>query len=356
MAVACVLSLISSPSLLLPSPPPAPAVTRRSLLGLGAAAAFASPSAARAWCGEQVPSWAFYLKWDETAVPFKHEGVDAQLFLRIVGDRAREDKTAVPPVVVLGTPGLGYDYLENLEALTVSDRRVAEVVCAGTQRSAGEPLPASLLTQDACAAQLLAAVRALSAPKVHVVAHGLGAVAALRLLQAQPALVRSLTLISPYGGLADLRADAAQALVKGVESGRAAAAVPTVSGTALGSCVAEATGAAGGPLLGALLGSADAERLGGARLGARLDAVAGGPPVQLMSGGASDIVETSWEGLPSAVKRVIADKSGHLPFVEQRESFLLSLLEFLDEADGVETNRELKFGAALDTIKELSGS
>ena len=30
----------------------------------------------------------------------------------------------------LGDPGIGYDYLENLEAMTVSDRRVIEVTCA----------------------------------------------------------------------------------------------------------------------------------------------------------------------------------------------------------------------------------
>ena len=46
-------------------------------------------------------------------------------------------------MLLVGNPGVGYDYLENLEGLTVSDRRVIEVVFAGT-RPGGAPLPASI--------------------------------------------------------------------------------------------------------------------------------------------------------------------------------------------------------------------
>ena len=41
--------------------------------------------------------------------------------------------------------------------------------------------------------------------QVSLVAHGLGAVPALRMLERQPTLVSSLSLLSPYGSLADSR-------------------------------------------------------------------------------------------------------------------------------------------------------
>ena len=69
-------------------------------------------------------------------------------FCRIVGDRAREEKTGVPPILVVSR-GYGYDYLENLEALTVSDRRVVEVL--PVERRHGNT-PAALLSYEACAA------------------------------------------------------------------------------------------------------------------------------------------------------------------------------------------------------------
>ena len=90
-----------------------------------AAAAVLSPHLpASAWCGEKYPSWAYFLKWDETSVPFEWDGQKGEVYCRVVGDKQRESKTGVPPVLLVGNPGLGHDYLENLEALTVSDRRV----------------------------------------------------------------------------------------------------------------------------------------------------------------------------------------------------------------------------------------
>ena len=97
-----------------------------------AAAAVLSPRLpASAWCGEKYPSWAYFLKWDETSVPFEWDGQKGEVYCRVVGDKQRESKTGVPPVLLVGNPGLGHDYLENLEALTVSDRRVIEVAFAG---------------------------------------------------------------------------------------------------------------------------------------------------------------------------------------------------------------------------------
>jgi len=157
LLAATVLSLASSPR-------PARRVPQRRFVVQGGAfvvAAAAAPRAAVGWCGEAVPSWAFFVKWDDGRVPFEWEGAKGEAYCRVVGDRAREAKAGVPPILLVGTPGLGYDYLENLEALTVSDRRVVEVVFAGTNGAASAPL----LTADACAAQLGAVVRSLGVQK-----------------------------------------------------------------------------------------------------------------------------------------------------------------------------------------------
>jgi len=63
---------------------------------------------------------------------------------------------------------------------------------------------------------------------------------------------------------------------------------------------------------------------------------------------------TAWSGLPEAVLVSRFDASGHLPFIDERESFLTTMLAFLDQADGKETNRELKFADPIETIKEMT--
>ena len=68
-----------------------------------------------------------------------------------------------------------------------------------------------------------------------------------------------------------------------------------------------------------------------------------------------DLVDaTSWEGLPPSVESRTFDASGHLPFVEQRDDFLLAVLEHLDKADGTLTDREFKFAGAVETLKEFT--
>jgi len=316
---------------------------------LAAAASFVPTDPARAWCGEQVPSWAFYLKWDENPkVPFEFNGVKGSCFCRVVGDLAREQKAGVPPILIVGDPGIGYDYMENLETLAVSDRRLVEVNFAGSASA----VPDALLSYDACAAQLQAVVRSLQVQQVHVIAHGLGAPAALRFVRLTPSLTRSLTLVSPYGSAADLRPAMAEAAAAALKGGRAdtSALLPTVSGNARGSCIADAAQAAGGPLFTALLGSS--ERLGGERLATKLDGLE--VPTLLSYGRSSDeIVEVGWPGLPAAVVTQPYEQSGHLPFVEERDRFLFDYVEFLDKADGVATNRELKFADPLKMVKEV---
>ena len=147
------------------------------------------------------------------------------------------------------------------------------------------------------------------------------------------------------------------------------ALLPTVSGNARSSCIAEAQtnglgsarGAAAGrapavlsPLL-AQAPSQEAWRLGGEALGKRLtEDVPKAVPVLLMTGGESDIVQpNAWSNLPPSLKRVAFPSSGHLPFIEARDEALGAVLEFLDEADGKVTNREFKFADPITTVKEL---
>jgi pimeloyl-ACP methyl ester carboxylesterase len=293
-------------------------------------------------------------------VPFEWEGAKGTVFARVVGDFARESSSSVTPVLLIGSPGVGYDYLENLEALTVSDRRVVELAFAGsTSGSADALVPEVLLTADACAAQARAAVDALALPSVHVVAHGMGALVALRLLARPPAgasSVRSLALISPFGALADLRPGA---LGSPAAADLAATLLPVSSANARASCVAEAKAASNGPLLPRMLSAGGADRLGGIALSQRLAAamasggLSGDLPVLLGTGGPADIVEPSWTDLPPTVRRAAFEASGHLPMIEQRDEMLQALLVFWDAVEGKRSNRELKFADAQSTLGVL---
>eukprot|EP00962_Isochrysis_galbana_P016960 scaffold4855_cov115-Isochrysis_galbana.AAC.2 len=79
--------------------PPAADITvtsRRAVLGACAAAAMFTSHKAAAWCGETVPSWAFYLKWDDDpALPFEYAGTQGKFYCRVVGDVAREKKVGL---------------------------------------------------------------------------------------------------------------------------------------------------------------------------------------------------------------------------------------------------------------------
>ena len=50
----------------------------------------------------------------------------------------------------------------------------------------------------------------------------------------------------------------------------------------------------------------------------------------------------------------VYDRSGHLPFIEQREGFVGEYLDFLDAVDGVKTSRELILDPSLAAIKSSS--
>ena len=69
----------------------------------------------------------------ERAVPFVSGSYSTNVFVRTVRPPSRRvmggsvsfpTLPPLPPVVVIGTPGVTYDYLENLQALALSGRRV----------------------------------------------------------------------------------------------------------------------------------------------------------------------------------------------------------------------------------------
>jgi len=327
---------------------------RALLIGTAALAGGSSADRALAWCGEAFPQWAYYLKWDENAVSFSWEGGVSKVRYRVVGDVARENRSGVPPILLVGNPGVGYDYLENFEALTVSDRRVIEVSFAGLGESA-KPSTAQLWTVENCVAQLRAVCNALKTEVVHVVAHGLGAVPALRFAAERGSggvRVRSLTLVSPWSALADLRPDARARFAAAPASQRASALLPTRSSAARDSCIAEALQPVQtDPLVYATAVSS----LTDGAFARLINDTSDDMPVLLTSGGVNDIVDPeAWGELPLRVSRAVFPASGHLSFVDERDPFLNRVVDFMDEADGRTTNRELKFADPVDTFRELT--
>ena len=106
------------------------------------------PTVSWAWCGADYPG---QLAWDEQQIPFEREGYRGDVLVRVVGgnmrpsaggtvlqnrvatalQKSKVDVSALTPVLVVGVPGLAFDYLENLEALAVSGRQVIFVGTCG---------------------------------------------------------------------------------------------------------------------------------------------------------------------------------------------------------------------------------
>lgn len=310
---------------------------RRSVLTAGAALATlaaAPTSPANAWCGTGYPSWAYVLKWTQfPAGPFTYNGINGTVFYRVLGEYAREIQAGVPPVFVFGTPGIGYNYFENFEALCKTDRRVVEIVFAGT--SAGK-LDRKLMSPDSCAEQIRAVARIMNVTTAHVVAHGSSALAALRVAASQSTSgenfkMRSLTLVSPYGSLQDLR-NVNLATANSI-SEVAFRLMGTNNSRAIKTCVGEARNRSTGPLLLTYLTTAS-ESLSGAALGQRLGAL-GRLPITLVTGGDEDIVKTDgWDAatLPANVVRKTYN-AGHLAFVDDAVPFFDDLVANYDKLD-----------------------
>eukprot|EP00962_Isochrysis_galbana_P016323 scaffold4662_cov79-Isochrysis_galbana.AAC.2 len=202
-----------------------PSVDRATALRLAVAATGACvPLRASAWCGNAFPPFAYSLPWFE----FETASCD----VRIVGDLKAEVDKGLRPLVAVASPGFSYEYLENLEALTVSQRRVGFVA-----------LPAASDSVRELAHDLVAALGSLDAKRgVHVLAHGLAAPIVLTAAAAAPAgTFASLILSSPVGCGADVALGARDAL------SQSAAPLLWTTATRGRACVDATAGASGQP-------------------------------------------------------------------------------------------------------------
>ena len=275
--------------------------------------------AAIAWCGEPFPPYAYSLPW------FEFDAGTSKLPLRVVGDRKAEVDRRMRPLLVLPSPGLDYEYLENLEALTISERRVAfaDLTSGGT----GGP--------DALTARVVDALSSLEAPNgVHLLGHGYGAALALRVASASGAgQVASLILASPLGSLEDAEAASRDELAKGpapllrsaATSGRACLDAELGKLRARPSSAATPPPPAGGEL----------------QMGALVAAARPTVPVLLTRGSGGDV---SSEAAAAAVAGAVPGAArrefrGSFPPVDDRSSFAEELLSFMDSVDGTVSRR-----------------
>ena len=254
--------------------------------------------------------------------------------MRIVGDNRPETARKLSPLLVLPSPTLSYEYLETLEALTISERRVAFAALTA---------PGVTAAPDAdfyglLAVQAATAISRLEAPRVHVLGHGLGAAVALALYRAQPQRVASLVLASPLASLDDAAAASREDLASSLRP-LLGLSSPAIKGRA---CVSAELGR-----LQASRGSRLQEALAGtlpslsAASGDGLLAQVACP--LLVTRGATDV--SSDATAQRILKRVdgarlatFAD-AGPLPHVEAKARYNEEVLGFLDEADGVRTRR-----------------
>ena len=292
--------------------------TRAAALRLATAALVSVPThPAIAWCGKPYPPYAYQLPWFEFQA--------GSTPVRIIGDNRPESARRLSPVLVLPSPGLSYEYMENLEAFTVSERRVC--FC-----SLSAPATVAQL-----AAQARAALDALEAPgRAHVVAHGAGAVAALALASAAPSRVASLVLVSPFANTDDLEPAARDA-----GSSRPLLASASTSGRACVDAVLQTAGA--GASVGAVLAGAAPPGVA-----ALAEPAARAVPALVVRGSRGDVSSAATaSALLAALPRATVatfDASGPLPFVDEDERFREAALSLFDAADGVATRRAVMGG------------
>lgn len=178
-----------------------------------------NPSKASAFCGERYPEWAYSLSFNEGLISYEEGG--AQLFVRLVGDEKKELSSKVSPVLLIpGGPGLSHNYLETMEAIAKTDRRVLTFDPLGCgdsakveQRGAGVPAttvmasasPSALASQATAVMKGVGLLPSRDGKTVgvahHVWGHGTGAAAALIYAASrEPGEVLSITLASPIFG------------------------------------------------------------------------------------------------------------------------------------------------------------
>ena len=258
--------------------------------------------------------------------------------MRVVGDKGAETAKKLAPLLILPPPGLTYEYLETLEALTISERRVAFCLLK----------PAVSL--EALSAQAVAALDALESPKVHVCGHGTGAAAALALQAAQPTKVASLTLASPITNAADGSIEPIRELLaRGspapllIATGAANSAPRACVDSELSTLKARPGADTIDALLqnGALSPLSDPSGSGSADL---LASASVGVPL-LLTRGSKDVSSEAVAQrialrVPTARIKTF-EGSASLPHVDDRSGYNTALLDFLDEVDGVASRRAI---------------
>jgi pimeloyl-ACP methyl ester carboxylesterase len=240
--------------------------------------------------------------------------------MRVVGDAAREKAKKLSPVLIIPPPGLPYEYLETMEAMTISERRVAFI-----------SWPSGPRTLDEYTAVAQAALAALEAPQAHVLGHGTGAAIALALARATPARVSSLVLASPLAQLDDAVLSAREAL-----SVSPLPLLTTAPGTTARACVDAVVPAA--------RKSAAALTLREGIFPSLSELVANAPDAPLLlTRGSDDISSVKTAALLQqrvpAARVETFDGAGPLAHVDARSAYNQRVLDFFDEIDGVASRR-----------------
>ena len=265
------------------------------------------------------PQWAFKTPWSEGAVDVSSATKlrDAKTFVRVLGKREAAAEAGHLPVLCLhGGPGLGFKYMESCEILASETREVASYDQIGCARSSlAQPPPKGVFAPELFAAELARLREVAELDKVHVVAHGWGAMLALdHVLGPLGSGIASLTLVScppSYARLISDRRDAlakmprdlAEALVDG-DAGGARGANLSDAGRALYARAwqewivrHESARAAGACYQGLTLGGA------GAGVGARR----GDPPTAAGAASASAVAHDMTGGMFFSVAGALAD-------------------------------------------------
>jgi L-proline amide hydrolase len=125
----------------------------------------------------------------EGFVPFR----GFQIWYRTVGDR--EERGRFPLLALHGGPGATHDYLEPLEAMAATGRRVIFYDQLGNGHS-DQPHDPSLWTVDLFVEEAGAVRRALGLDHIHLLGHSWGGMLAMQYALTRPAGLVSLTVAS----------------------------------------------------------------------------------------------------------------------------------------------------------------
>jgi L-proline amide hydrolase len=160
----------------------------------------------------------------EGFVPFR----GYRTWYRVVGDREQSGK--LPVLALHGGPGASYDYLEPLEAIAATGRRVIFYDQVGGAGRSDQPHDPSLWTVDLYKDELETVIRALGLGRYHLLGSSWGGMLAMEHALTQPMGLASLVIASSPASMrqwvdeanrlrADLPPDVNQTLLKHESAG-----------------------------------------------------------------------------------------------------------------------------------------